>query len=156
MPVGEEAEDVKMKFIIPGEAVPAGRPRVTRTGHVYKPAKSRAYETNAAAYVRAIYREHGGKPVGGAVMLTVDEYRQIPRSWSRGKQDEAEKGLIRPTGRPDIDNVIKAAMDILTKAGIWKDDAQVVSLYASKHYGEPRLEISVTAEEGNEDAEGEN
>lgn len=125
--------------------MPSGRPRVTRTGHVYKPAKSRIYEGTGAIQAANQYRQQGGtNPIGGPVSLTVNEYRRIPPSWSKGKRDDASLGLIKPTGRPDIDNTVKAAMDILTKAGIWGDDAQVISLSANKLYGNPpRLEIDV-------------
>ncbi|MCL2139963.1 MAG: RusA family crossover junction endodeoxyribonuclease [Treponema sp.] len=36
--------------------------------------------------------------------------------------------------KPDLDNLLKAVMDALTAAGAWKDDAQVRSIKASKHY----------------------
>jgi Holliday junction resolvase RusA-like endonuclease len=67
----------------------------------------------------------------------------IPSSWSQKKQAAAEEGYIRPTGKPDVDNVIKSCLDSLNGI-IWRDDAQVVDCSTIKIYGEKpllRLEI---------------
>lgn len=39
-----------------------------------------------------------------------------------------------PVGKPDLDNLAKAVMDALTKAGWWKDDAQITTLVVDKQY----------------------
>ena len=44
------------------------------------------------------------------------------------------EGSIPHTAKPDVDNAIKAVMDCLTQLGMWRDDAQVVSVYAEKVY----------------------
>lgn len=56
--------------------------------------------------------------------------------------------------RPDLDKLIRAATDALTKV-LWNDDGQIVSIYATKHYTEtmeetPRVEFTITplAEDG--------
>jgi len=36
--------------------------------------------------------------------------------------------------KPDIDNLLKSTMDALSQAGVWRDDAQVVAVVASKRY----------------------
>lgn len=64
------------------------------------------------------------------------------------------KSRIRPSVKPDVDKLSRAVMDAITIAGLWRDDAQVVSLSAMKLYteGEPRLVVQirgdVPAEEG--------
>lgn len=52
-------------------------------------------------------------------------------------------GFIRPTTKPDIDNVQKAVMDALT--GVWYvDDSQIVESHVGKWYSEnPRVEVTV-------------
>lgn len=131
-------------FCIAGDAVPSGRPRVTRTGHVYKPAKSREYETEAANHIAAQYKQQGGiAPIGEPVKLIITEYRRIPQRITGYARQEAIAGHVRPDTKPDIDNAVKAVMDAMTKAGVWQDDKQVVCLQAEKKYGEwPRVEIS--------------
>lgn len=39
-----------------------------------------------------------------------------------------------PTVKPDIDKLLRAVLDGITDAGIWKDDSQVVSVLARKVY----------------------
>ncbi|MDD2857773.1 MAG: RusA family crossover junction endodeoxyribonuclease [Candidatus Nanopelagicales bacterium] len=37
-------------------------------------------------------------------------------------------------GKPDLDNLAKAVLDVMTSMGVWSDDAQVVEGYWSKYY----------------------
>jgi crossover junction endodeoxyribonuclease RusA len=47
-----------------------------------------------------------------------------------------------PSGLPDLDKLARSTMDALTASGWWRDDAQVVTLIASKVYGDrPGAEI---------------
>lgn len=39
------------------------------------------------------------------------------------------------TAKPDADNLAKAVLDAMTRAGAWKDDSQVSSLRVMKYYG---------------------
>jgi Holliday junction resolvase RusA-like endonuclease len=46
--------------------------------------------------------------------------------------------------RPDIDNLIKAVLDGLNMAGIWRDDAQIAILRASKTWSDsPRTVVTI-------------
>lgn len=46
--------------------------------------------------------------------------------------------------KPDIDNLAKAALDALTEAGVWADDAQVASLICEKrHSNHPRVVVQI-------------
>lgn len=44
-----------------------------------------------------------------------------------------EKGELRPTTKPDVDNYVKGVKDGLNKV-IWQDDSQVVNLTVRKFY----------------------
>lgn len=64
----------------------------------------------------------------------------------RLKAHYTNAGQVKPgaprakTTRPDIDKLARAALDALTDAAVWADDAQVVELAATKTYGrEPGL-----------------
>ena len=132
-----------MRFTIPGEVIPQGRPRFarTRTGvRTYDPAKSREYKTFVQWSTRELCP---AEPLDGPLSVRIVEYRAIPASWSKKRREEALSGIIRPTGRPDMDNVIKAILDSLN-GRMWRDDSQVVSLHAEKRYGEiPRAEVEI-------------
>ena len=48
-----------------------------------------------------------------------------------------------PKVKPDLDNVVKAVLDALNGV-VYRDDAQVVNLVATKRYAtEPRVEVYV-------------
>lgn len=51
----------------------------------------------------------------------------------------------RPTVKPDLDKLLRAVLDALSEAGIWRDDAQVVELGAvAKRYGDqPGAHIAI-------------
>ena len=73
-------------------------------------------------------------PLEGALVLQVRVYRSIPKAFSKKKADMAERGLLRPETRPDMDGIF------------WKDDSQIVA-YAEpfgKYYSrKPRVEVAV-------------
>lgn len=88
----------------------------------------------------------GREPLQGAVAVDIGIYVQIPASWSKRKQEDALAGRIRPTGKPDTDNVIKAIFDGCNGV-CWRDDAQVTDIErAVKRYSiTPRIEMVVRA-----------
>lgn len=45
----------------------------------------------------------------------------------------AKKGAV-PSKKPDLSKLVRATEDALTDAGVWEDDARVVSLIAEKRY----------------------
>jgi len=46
--------------------------------------------------------------------------------------------------KPDLDKLVRAVLDSLTDAGVFRDDAQVVKLSATKRYGDnPYVEIQI-------------
>ena len=70
-------------------------------------------------------------------------YFPIPKSTSKKKRDEMERGLILPTKKPDTDNIAKAILDALNGLAYY-DDAQVVHLEVQKRYSnEPRAEVFI-------------
>jgi len=85
----------------------------------------------------------GSPPFEGPVVLEVDIYVAVPKSKSKKWKAAALAGEIRPTTKPDIDNIIKSAADGLNLI-VWIDDSQIVQLQTAKFYSDaPRLEIAV-------------
>ena len=84
----------------------------------------------------------GKQPLQGPLAVNVTALMPVPASWSNKKRDAALAGTIRPTGRPDCDNIFKV-VDALNKI-VWLDDAQIVEARAVKFYSEsPALRIEV-------------
>jgi crossover junction endodeoxyribonuclease RusA len=51
-----------------------------------------------------------------------------------------------PSVMPDLDKLVRCVCDAITDAGLWRDDAQVVSIIAAKRYtnANPGVLIQVT------------
>lgn len=71
-------------------------------------------------------------------------YLPIPKSMNKIEQICAELGYIRPTNKPDFDNLAKTYSDILTGFLIY-DDALIISGTSEKYYSvKPRIEIKLS------------
>ena len=127
-----------MFLTVIGEPVSKGRPRFGR-GKTYTPAKTIAAET----FIQLCATQKGvPKMMNGPLRLTVTFSMGIPKSWSAKKKAEAELGNIRPTSKPDIDNLIKLVGDALNGIA-YKDDSQIVEIQAVKKYGKPQTIIHI-------------
>lgn len=117
---------------IHGVPVSKLRPRVTKSGRAYTPTKTRDWERMASKVISLEWR---GLPVIDRP-ITLGVTAIYPRPKSRPKQVQPEwwkTGLRiwRPC-RPDLDNVVKAAMDATEKSGVLADDCLVVELFGKK------------------------
>lgn len=109
-----------------------GRPRFNRMGGAYKSSEDRAYEQ---ALQMAYWAEHAGKrPMEGPLVLRVKAIFPVPKSRPKQEQEWMRKGKIKPTCRPDIDNIIKAVLDALNGVA-FPDDKAVTWLIGEKVYG---------------------
>lgn len=63
----------------------------------------------------------------------INVYMPIPKSFSKKKHEQALQGLIRPTVKPDCDNIAKNINDALNGI-VYPDDKQIVSLTINKFY----------------------
>ena len=102
----------------------------------YTGAKGRASEQNIIAQLMPSRLE---QPLEGPVYLDTYFFMKRPKSHYRtGKH----AGVLKEdaprwcTSKPDIDNLRKNVMDALTKAGFWRDDAQVAEGRSSKRYAD--------------------
>jgi Holliday junction resolvase RusA-like endonuclease len=116
------------------------RPRLGRGGHVYTPPRTARYERDLGWMARQAMI--GRKPLEGPLKVTVIATLAVPRSWNAARRKAAMAETIRPTGKPDIDNLLKS-IDALTGI-VWLDDAQVVEATIAKVYGrEPSFWVKV-------------
>ena len=123
------------------------RPRFYRRGNfvaAYTPKKTVTHEK--MIYDAAAIAMLGRDLFVGAVGLSVKAFMPIPKSWSQKKRYAAMGGTLRPTGKPDIDNILKAIGDGMNNV-VWADDKQIVTAHIEKFYSEkPRIEIMVEGE----------
>lgn len=109
---------------------------------VYTPAETRACENALALAAKVAMKGRG--PLDGPLLLCVTAFMPVPRSWSQRKRDAALAGTVRPTVKPDWDNLGK--MTDALKGIVWSDDTQVVDGRVVKRYAEnPRLRVEVCA-----------
>lgn len=134
---------MEINITVPGIPVSQGRPKFTTIGghaRAYDPKKSADYKKLVARYAM----QH--KPAAlldGALEVHVLIFKPMLKGFSKNKAEQAEARLIRPITKPDADNYAKGPMDAI-KGIIWKDDGQVVDLWARKFYSyNPRIEITV-------------
>ncbi|WP_317723329.1 RusA family crossover junction endodeoxyribonuclease [Clostridium tetani] len=128
-----------MKLIIPGEPKGKARPRMsTKTGRAYTPEQTVQYEN----WVKTCYALCNDKnKLEGTIKAEIKAYMSIPKSTSKKKRQEMLEGKIRPTKKPDVDNMAKIILDSLNKLA-FDDDKQVVDCSIEKWYGEdPRVEL---------------
>ena len=138
-----------VSFVVPGEAVGKGRPRVTTIGgqaRMFTPTKTANYETLIA--LAAQQAMNGRDLIAGPVMVEMKIFVSVAQSWSKKKTTEALQGLVMPTKKPDADNVLKAICDGINGI-VFKDDVQVVNVSLSKRFGEtPGVLVRVVPLEG--------
>lgn len=133
-----------VQFTVPGAPQGKGRPRVGKVrgqARMFTPEKTAAYEGLIA---HAAHVAMGGRPLlEGPVDVTLRIDCPVPASWSKRKQAQALAGEIRPTTKPDVDNVLKAVADGLNGVA-WRDDVQVVSVVMRKAYAAtPCVRVSI-------------
>lgn len=138
-----------VSFVVPGEAVGKGRPRVSTVGghaRMFTPTKTANYETLIA--LAAQQAMNGRELIAGPVLVEMKIFVSVAASWSKKKTAEALQGLVMPTKKPDADNVLKAICDGINGI-VFKDDVQVVNVSMSKRFGEtPGVLVRVIPLEG--------
>lgn len=138
----------RCSFFVPGPPVGKGRARssiIMRGGRPvignggrpimvhHTPEKTVNYE--ATVKLAASDAMQGHPPFDGPLRMTVSLAMQIPQSYSRKKREQALAGVIFPTKKPDVSNVLKALEDACNGV-VYVDDVQIVSGSFEKLYAE--------------------
>lgn len=139
---------MKAMFTVFGTPQGKERPRMTKRGHTYTPEKTREYEN----LVKAEYdRQCKGRFFGEVgelkmpIKVYIAAYFNIPKSFTKGKKSAAEYNIIRPTKKPDSDNIAKVICDALNGVA-YLDDTQVVHLVVDKLYTAEKERVYVEIE----------
>lgn len=135
---------VTVMFEVPGKPVAQGRPKSKLIGNkqimVYDPKKSRDFKEIVRMYCRMAYQM---EPLQGALRMRIDVYKEIPKSFSKAKRNEALSGKLRPAVRPDWDNYGKGISDALNGI-LFVDDGQIVEGTVCKFWSDqPRVTVEV-------------
>ena len=143
----EQEEELmkRIKFSVPGQPFGKQRPKFSRAGQyvkTYTPKETTSYEN----LVKVMYQEAAkGRMFKDGDMLDVRiiAYFEIPKSVSKKKRKEMLERKIRPTKKPDWDNVGKIICDSLNKVA-YHDDSAVVDAQVRKFYSErPRVDVTI-------------
>jgi Holliday junction resolvase RusA-like endonuclease len=133
-------------FTVPGEPQGKGRAKIVKIGgfsRMATPQKTVAYEGLVAHAASLAMR--GAQPFACAVAIEVDVVCSIPKSATKRFTAQALAGDVRPTKKPDADNVLKAICDGMNGV-VWKDDVQAVDVLLRKRYGAtPGVHVRVAA-----------
>ena len=134
---------MEVRFTIRGEPKGKGRPRFCRnTGHAITPKDTVNYETLVRTEYSAAYPEFKF-PDGTMLDMRIMAYYSIPKSASKKKKASMLANEIRPTKKPDMDNVVKVIADSLNQVA-YRDDTQIVDCQCRKFYSEaPRVEVII-------------
>lgn len=130
-----------IQFTIPGEPKAKARHRTTKKGISYTPKETIEYENWVK---QCYYIKYGQTMLEGQIKAIIKAYFEIPKSYSKKKKRRAiEERTLRPTKKPDTDNIAKAILDSLNGMA-YKDDSAVVTLEVYKYFDEkPRVEVTL-------------
>lgn len=104
------------------QPVPKGRPRFTRGGHTYTPARTKNAEKEI---IEELKKQWSQEPLETALIIDLTFYLPMPK-YLKGK-------VVKHTKRPDADNLAKLVLDAMNEI-IFKDDSQITYLKVKKLY----------------------
>jgi Holliday junction resolvase RusA-like endonuclease len=128
-------------FFWAGQPRGQGRPRFNRQIGAYKSSEDKAYER---ALCMAYWEKHSGKrPLEGPLTIKITAVFPIPKSKPKREQELMRSGEIKPTCKPDMDNIQKSVLDALNKVA-FPDDKAVTWLIGKKVYGDvPGIHVEI-------------
>ena len=131
------------EFKIPGKVQAKQRPRFSKSGIVYTPKETRVYED----FVRVCYSDYANQyqwePYDGQLRAEIEVFIQVPKSDSKLNKQAKIIGEIRPTIKPDCDNLAKSILDSLNGLA-YQDDRQIIELSVKKFYAEqPEVRVKL-------------
>ncbi len=115
-------------------------PKVTRNGHTFSPKYQQKMDHQCL-----LRNQYTSDPVTWAVCVEIYFYMPIPKSASNKTRNAILSGSEHHTKKPDIDNCVKYALDVI-KGIVILDDNQVCELRARKIYSDdPRTLVYVSS-----------
>lgn len=127
-----------IEFTYYGEIRGKGRPRFRKIGNfvsTYTPTETRDYEMSIKESFLVECADSERFYNGEQLAMELQIYQAIPKSVSKKKAQEMLEDKVKPTKKPDIDNILKSVCDALNKVA-YTDDTQIVEMKIQKHYAE--------------------
>lgn len=137
-----------IRFTVPIEPVgqKRARHRIVKSGsRVFSTTYTdKDQRTQKEKFLALAYEHRPDVPFDNALLLGVKAFLPVPKSKSKKFREAALAGEIRPTKKPDMDNIVKHVKDCLNGV-FWTDDKLVVGyLDTGKYYSEfGRYEIEI-------------
>jgi Holliday junction resolvase RusA-like endonuclease len=126
---------MKCCFEIEGKIKGKGRPRFAKYGSfakAYTPADTASYEN----LIKLQFKISCGDFYSELPLkMKITAIHGLVKSESKKNKAKMLSGEIKPTKKPDADNIVKIICDALNGIA-YKDDTQVVDLTVKKIYGE--------------------
>lgn len=133
-----------MKFFVDGVPIPQGSMSAFIRGAravVIDQKSPRLKPWRQMVNVKA--RDYFPAPLEGAVEASLEFFLPHPRYHYTKTGAKSSRYRIYPPVKPDLDKLVRAVLDGLTGVA-FRDDAQVVTIQASKTYGiRPGVQISI-------------
>ena len=130
-----------IKVVLSG--APMGKQRVKfsrQSGRAYTPERTVTFESQ---FAWAAQEAMAGKSLmEGPLFLEVIAYLPIPESKPLKWKVAARRGEIRPTKKPDFDNILKIVSDSMNLV-VWLDDAQIVDSSFKKFLSDKPRTIAI-------------
>lgn len=140
--------DGHFALFVPGRPVPQGsksgfvNKKSGRVMIVDKDVRLPAWRMKVTAHARDLTQHHTTAllfPLTEPVGIKIDFVLNRPKGhYGTGKfADRVRPNAPRhPATMPDIDKLLRAILDALTDAQVWRDDGQVVWVQTAKHYAD--------------------
>lgn len=133
-----------VSFVIPTAPLGKERPRLAGKGAIYTPTKTKAYEN----FIKGCYIEQCGDVSFGARSIKMDVKAYVPliSKLKKAEREAALRGELKPTAKPDADNILKAILDALNELA-YDDDRAIYKISVERIYSdEPRTEVLISDE----------
>lgn len=119
-----------LTFTVLGVPIPKGSTKafyIAKLGRAITTADNRRSAPWQESVVDATLKAIGeAPPMEGPLALTLRFYLPRPKT--------APKRVVDATKKPDLDKLVRCVGDGLKRAGLYRDDSQVVATVASKHF----------------------
>ncbi len=121
-------------FTVPLIPTAKGRPRFARIGTFVRAYTDKRTEAAEQSFIACAVSHAPAVPMEAPLHVTMTFTFALPVSRPKWQQKDPYK--VKHTSKPDIDNLQKLVLDALNRSGrFWRDDAQIVTVWAGKEYG---------------------